>query len=75
MNPEQRLDRLESKLDTLIRLLALNVSPADQPLLERAQRLHKAGLPPKEIAAVLNSNPHSVINMLSRARKAKRRKA
>lgn len=74
MNEDPRLDRLESKLDILIRLLALNLSPADQPLLERAQRLHRVGLPAKEIAAVLDSNPHSVINMLSRARKGKRRK-
>jgi hypothetical protein len=46
------LSRVEAKLDTLIRLIALSVTSESQSLKDRAVRLQRAGLTPKEIAAL-----------------------
>ncbi len=63
------ISRLETKLDILIRLSALALI-ADVPALkERAVRLSKAGLAPKEIAAICDSTPNAVSVALSTAKR------
>ncbi len=49
---EDGFARLEAKLDTLIRLMALSLMSDAQSVKERAVLLSKAGLPPKEIAVL-----------------------
>jgi len=68
------LERIEQQLATLIRLMALNVSPEDKPMVERAVRLQKAGLQPKDIAQLLASTPNAVSVALARA-KGQRKKS
>lgn len=65
--------RLEAKLDILIRLLAVSIAPENHSLKERAIRLQRAGLAPKDIAAVCGTTPHSVSVVLSAAKRPKKR--
>ena len=61
---------VEAKLDVLIRLMALFVAPETLSLKERALRLTKAGLAPKEIAALCDTTPNTVSVALSAAKRA-----
>ena len=71
---------VEQRLDTIIRLLALSAAPDTLSLKERALRLQKAGMTPKEIAALCDTTPNTVSVALSAAKRAskagkKKRKA
>ena len=66
------ISRLEAKLDTLIKLIAISVTPDNLSLAERAGRLSRAGLPPKEIAAICETTPNTISVALSKAKRAKR---
>ncbi len=61
---------VEAKLDTLIRLFALAVAPDTLSLKDRALRLQRAGLSPKEIAALCDTTPNTVSVALSAAKRA-----
>jgi hypothetical protein len=65
----ERLRRMEQQLDVLIRLVALRVSPDGEPMVDRAVRLHKAGLQPKEIAKICDSTPNAVSVALTKAKR------
>lgn len=60
---------LGTKLDILIRLLALGQVSSLKTLKEKAVVLQKAGLAPKEIAALCDSTPNAVSVALSAAKK------
>jgi DNA-directed RNA polymerase specialized sigma24 family protein len=73
---EVRLDEVSEKLDTIIKLLALNIISDDEPLRENALRLQRAGLAPKDIATLCGTTANTVSVLLSNAKRdAKRRKA
>lgn len=61
--------RLEAKLDTLIRLFALTVISDQQSLKDRAIKLQRAGLTPKEIASLCDTTPNTVSVALSTAKR------
>ena len=63
------LSRIESKLDTLIRLLALSVAPDDRSLKERAVRLQRVGMTPKDIAVLCDTTANAVSVALSIAKR------
>jgi hypothetical protein len=65
-------DRLEVKLNIVIKLLALNVAVGDGTLKERAVRLQRAGLAPKEIAELCDTTPNTVSVLLAQAKAKKR---
>jgi DNA-binding CsgD family transcriptional regulator len=67
------VSRLEGKIDTLIKLLALTVSPDTLSLTERASRLARAGMAPKEIAAICETTPNTVSVALSKAKRSKKK--
>lgn len=71
---EDGFARLEAKLDTLIRLMALSLMSDSQSVKERAVLLSKAGLPPKEIAALCDTTSNTVSVALSVAKKDARTK-
>jgi DNA-binding CsgD family transcriptional regulator len=62
-----------SKLDRIIRLLAVNVA-ADKPQRERIRLLSSAGLAPKEIAEALGTTPNTVRVALTGIRRSQRRR-
>ena len=66
---EDGFARLEAKLDTLIRLVALTVVSDQQTLKEKATKLSRAGLAPKEIASLTESTPNAVSVALSAAKR------
>jgi DNA-binding CsgD family transcriptional regulator len=66
-------NRIEGKIDILIKLLALTVSPDTLSLTERASRLTRAGLTPKEIAAICETTPNTVSVALSKAKRGKKK--
>jgi hypothetical protein len=66
---ESRLDRVEAQLNTVIRLLALSVIPDGHSLKDRAVRLHRAGLAPKDIAALCGTTANTVSVVLSAAKR------
>ncbi len=68
------LSRIESKLDTLIRLLALSAAPDNLSLKERAVHLQRVGMTPKEIAAVCDTTANAVSVALSMAKRERRGK-
>ena len=72
MGEDRDLSRIEAKLDTVIRLLALNVAVGDGTLKDRAVRLQRAGLAPKEIAELCDTTPNTVSVQLSKAKAEKR---
>lgn len=63
------LARVEAKLDTVIRLLALHVASDNHSLQDRALRLRRAGLSPMEIAALCDTTPNTVSVALSTAKR------
>ncbi len=63
---------LEAKLDTLIRLMALSVAPSSAPLKDRAVTLSKAGMTPKDIAALCDTTPNTVSQALAASKRAKK---
>ena len=65
---------VEAKLDVVIRLLALEVAPDSLTLADRAVRLQRVGLAPKEIAQVCGTTPNAVSVALSGAKKSKSKK-
>lgn len=72
MSDDRDLGRIEAKLDTLIRLVALNVAVGEGSLKERSVRLQRAGLAPKEIAELCDTTPNTVSVLLSKAKAEKR---
>jgi DNA-binding NarL/FixJ family response regulator len=72
---EADLSRIEAKLDTLIRLVALSVASENHSLKERAVRLQRAGLAPKDIAALFDTTPNTVSVALSAAKRRGKKKA
>lgn len=64
------LSRVEAKLDTLIRLLALTVASDNHSLKDRAVRLQRAGLAPKEIAELLDTTSNTIRVALSVAKRS-----
>ena len=72
---EGSMSRVEQKLDTIIRLLALTVAPDTLSLREKAMRLDRAGLTPKDIASICDTTPNTVSVALSIAKRdAKKRR-
>lgn len=69
-NHDIDLSRIEGKLDILIRLLALTVASDNHSLKDRAVRLQRAGLAPKEIAALCDTTPNTVSVVLAAAKRA-----
>lgn len=69
------LARVEGKLDILIRLLALSVAPATDSLKDRAIRLSKAGMTPKEIALLFDTTPNTVSVILSAMKRGRKNRA
>ena len=63
---------LLAKLDTVIKLLALAAAPEALSLKERALRLQKAGMSPKDIAALCDTTANTVSVALSAAKRAKK---
>ena len=63
------LARVENKLDTLIRLFALNMIDGMEHTKEKALLLSKAGLSPKDIAVLCDTTPHTISVQLSAARR------
>jgi len=69
-NEHTDLSRIEAKLDVMIRLMALSVAPENLSLKERAVRLQRAGLAPKEIASLCGTTPNTVSVALSGAKRS-----
>jgi DNA-directed RNA polymerase specialized sigma24 family protein len=70
MTADRNLDlsRIDAKLDTLVRLLAIGIATDDHlTLQQRAVRLRRAGIMPKEIAELCGSTPNAVSVALSTA--------
>ena len=76
MNTHDQIDlsRIETKLDTLIRLLAVQVGSDCHSVTDRALLLQRSGLPPKEIANLCGTTPHTVSVILSAAKGKGRKK-
>lgn len=75
--PQESTDAaaLKAKLDTIIKLLALSVASDNHSLKDRALRLQRAGLSPKEIAAICDTTPNTVSVALSAAKRETKAKA
>jgi DNA-binding CsgD family transcriptional regulator len=67
--------RIEAKLDTVIRLLALSVASDNHSLKDRAVRLQRAGLTPKDIASICDTTPNTVSVALSTAKRVGKKRA
>jgi hypothetical protein len=73
----ERLENLDKKLDTLIRLLGMMVG-AGLPTAERAPMLQRAGMDRSAIAAVCDASVAAISVRLSEAKRktpSKKRKA
>jgi DNA-directed RNA polymerase specialized sigma24 family protein len=69
MSDEDRITRLETKIDTVIRLLALQLLTKEQTVRERALMLNKAGLSSREIAGLCDTTPNTISVAISQAKK------
>ncbi len=72
MSREVDVSRIEAKLDILIRLLALSIASEELSLKDRAIRLQRAGMGPKEIAALCDTTANAVSVALSTAKRENR---
>lgn len=70
---EVTLAGIEAKLDTIAKLLALSAISHHHSLRERAIILQRAGLTPKEIAALCDTTPNTVSVALSTAKRGGKR--
>jgi len=67
--------QIEAKLDTIIRLLAMDIAiDKDLTLQQKAVRLRRAGIMPKEIAELCGSTSNAVNVALSTAKSSKSKK-
>ena len=73
-NEKTEPSQIEEKLDTLIRLVALSVISDDESLKDRAVRLRRAGLAPKDIAELCDTSSHTVSVVLSAAKRGRKRR-
>lgn len=64
-----KIARLENRLDTLVRLFAMTTIKGLDSLKEKAVVLSKAGLAPKEIAALCDTMPNTISVALSQAKR------
>ncbi len=71
---EQDIAEINTKLDRIVRLLALNSIRHEHSMKEKAIALNSVGLAPKEIADLIGSSAHSVSQTLSASKKTKRKK-
>jgi DNA-directed RNA polymerase specialized sigma24 family protein len=69
---ERESSNIERKLDILIRLVAMGLASDNHSLQEKAVRLQRAGLPPRDIAVLCGSTPNAVRVALSTAKHAKK---
>lgn len=69
------VSRIEAKLDTIIRLLALSVATDNHSLKDRAVRLQRAGMTPKDIATLCDTTPNTVSVALSAAKREGKKKS
>ena len=67
---EAVLGRIDDKLTTLTRLVALNIVKG-RPFMEQIELLHNAGLTPTEIATVLGKTSNNIRVQLYYIRKKK----
>ena len=67
------MTKVASKLDTLIRLVAMDVASRGHSLKDKAVLLQRAGLAPREIAALLGTTPNTVSVALSTAKRGRKR--
>ncbi|MDB5418299.1 MAG: hypothetical protein JWP50_1718 [Phenylobacterium sp.] len=65
---------LETKLDTVIRLLAMNIAMGDGTLKDRAVKLARAGLSSRDIAELCDTTTNTVSVALSKAKAEKKTK-
>jgi len=69
MSDDDRIARLEAKMDNVIRLLALQLISKEQTVRERAILLSKAGLSSREIAVLCDTTTNTISVALSQAKK------
>ncbi len=69
MSSDADFVELTGKLNTIIRLLALSVISDNESLRESALLLQRAGLGPKEIAALCDTTANTVSVALSTAKR------
>lgn len=69
MSDDDRVARIEAKVDILIRLLALQLLSKDQTVREKAILLNKAGLSSREIASLCDTTPNTISVAISQAKK------
>ena len=71
--PDQHeLANIERKLDTLIRLVAMALASDNHSVQEKAVRLQRAGLPPRDIAVLCGSTPNATFRARRRCRSSTR---
>jgi hypothetical protein len=71
---DARLEELSEKLDMVIRLLALSLISEADSLTENAIRLQRAGMGPKDIAALCNTTPNTISVALSTAKRERQKR-
>lgn len=71
MSEEDSIAKLGGKMDTIIRLLALQSIKDVETVKEKAMLLSKAGMSSREIAALCDTTPNTISVALSNAKKAK----
>jgi hypothetical protein len=69
---ENEFSNIERKLDTLIRFVAMGLASDNHSLQEKAVRLQRAGLLPRDIAVLCGSTPNAVRVALSTAKHPKK---
>jgi hypothetical protein len=67
--------RIEAKLDTLIRLVAIRVVADKKKQAEKAVILRRAGIGPKEIAAICGTTPKTISVALAQSKMKGKRPA
>lgn len=66
---DDAFERLDRKLDLIVRLLALGAVADMSSMKDKAVRLQRAGMTPKEIAALFGTTPNTISVALSTAKR------
>lgn len=73
MTQDNSKEQLQEQIEILVNLLALSVSAQASGMSEKASMLSRAGMAPKQIAALLGSTPNSVSVAISKQKRASKK--
>jgi hypothetical protein len=66
---EELLSQIDEKLHSVVQLLAMSITQGEGSLAEKARKLQKAGMAPKDIAVLFDTTANTISVQLSKVKR------